>query len=455
MAVSICSDASTSGKGVAVNDSRMPTVPSLSRLVAIGRERIRARAEILAIAGAGLLAIAMTTALDWRAALLSFAAVVGYALLRDPRRQFDGRAFPSRSSSADQGAERQALVDAMPDPAWVLDDARVVLSANAPARGIFPSLRPGIHVASAVRSPDVIEAVDRAFATGVVQNTALHERVPIERRLAVVVAPLRAAGRDSGARSVLLTLRDLTEQDRLAQMRADFVANASHELRTPLASLRGFVETLQGPARNDPAARERFLAIMSTQADRMTRLIDDLLSLSRVEMHQHLAPTAMVDLADVATQAIQGLEPQAVAAKILLSFETDTRPAMVRGDRDELLQVLQNLIQNALKYGREGGKVDVRIKRTAGTAGRPSRIEVSVRDNGPGIAAEHIPRLTERFYRVNASQSRDKGGTGLGLAIVKHIVSRHGGELLITSEIGVGSTFAFFIDEAKATVKTY
>jgi two-component system, OmpR family, phosphate regulon sensor histidine kinase PhoR len=418
---------------VAVNNSRMPTLPSLLRLAATGRERLRARAEIVWLAAAGLVGLVITTALGSSAALLSFAAVVGYVLLRDPRSQFDGRTLQSRSAAMDQGVERQALIDAMPDPAWILDDARVVLSANSPARGIFPSLRSGIHVSSAVRNPDVIEAIDRAFVTGAVQNATLHERVPIERRLAVVVAPLMIDGRGAGVPSLLLTLRDLTEQDRLAQMRADFVANASHELRTPLASLRGFVETLQGPARNDPAARERFLAIMSTQADRMTRLIDDLLSLSRVEMHQHLA--------------IQALEPQAAEAKIRLVFEAEQRPALVRGDRDELLQVLQNLIQNAIKYAREGGQVEVRIRRRDASTGRPARIEVAVSDDGPGIAAEHIPRLTERFYRVNAPQSRDKGGTGLGLAIVKHIVSRHGGDLLITSEVGRGSTFTVIIDQ--------
>ena len=433
-----------------MTDNSRPDLPSLSKFAAALGDRLGARGELLTVAGIGLLALIVLTALPLGSGLLAFGVVLAYVLARAPREPTGSVERQRRSrQTSDLASEQQALVEAMPDPAWILDASSLVLYANLPARGVFPSLRTGINVASAVRNPELIEAVERALATGTVQSTMLHQRVPIERRLAVVAAPLQVESAEPRASALLVTLRDLTEQDRLAQMRADFVANASHELRMPLASLRGFVETLQGPARNDPVARERFLAIMSVQAERMTRLIDDLLSLSRVEMRLHLAPTAIVDLAELVPQAIQGLEPQAAQAKVKLAFETEGRPMPVRGDRDELLQVLQNLIQNGIKYGREGGTVDVQLRRSERAVGKPWRIELVVRDDGPGIAAEHIPRLTERFYRVSAPQSRDKGGTGLGLAIVKHIVSRHGGELQIASKVGEGSSFAVVLDEVK------
>jgi two-component system phosphate regulon sensor histidine kinase PhoR len=224
-------------------------------------------------------------------------------------------------------------------------------------------------------------------------------------------------------------------------MRADFVANASHELRTPLASLRGFVETLQGAAKDDPEARERFLKVMSEQAERMSRLVDDLLSLSRVEMREHLPLVERVDLNDAVARVIQAMQPLAAKTNATIEFQQLPEPAVIRGDRDEVVQVFQNLIQNAVKYGKPGGHVDVRVAREAPAAGRPARYLVSVKDDGPGIAPQHLPRLTERFYRVNVAASREKGGTGLGLAIVKHILNRHRGELIVTSTVGQGSTF--------------
>jgi two-component system phosphate regulon sensor histidine kinase PhoR len=274
----------------------------------------------------------------------------------------------------------------------------------------------------------------------------LIERVPVERRVSATVSRL---GRSTAPSSphLLVTFRDLTEQDRLVQMRADFIANASHELRTPLASLRAFVETLQGPARDDAVARERFLRLMASQAERMTRLIDDLLSLSRVEMRVHLPPRGIVELNETAAYVCQSLEPVAEGAKTSLSLVRDPVPARIRGDREEIVQVVQNLIQNAIKYGREGGNVEVRVGRDAARGSRGAKVWVSVSDDGPGIAPVHMPRLTERFYRVNVASSREKGGTGLGLAIVKHILNRHRGELKIGSKLGVGSTFTASFDE--------
>jgi two-component system phosphate regulon sensor histidine kinase PhoR len=245
---------------------------------------------------------------------------------------------------------------------------------------------------------------------------------------------------------LLLQFRDTSEQSRLAQLRADFIANASHELRTPLASIKGFIETLQGPARDDAPARTRFLEIMATQAHRMNRILDDLLSLSRIEMRAHLRPEGEVDAGELVAQVIRGLEPLAREAEVTLSLRPSTALARVRGDRDELEQVLQNLIHNAIKYGRKSGTVDIELTERAAAKGRRHALAITVRDDGPGIAPEHLPRLTERFYRVDTARSREKGGTGLGLAIVKHILNRHRGELEITSEVGRGSQFTIVLE---------
>jgi two-component system phosphate regulon sensor histidine kinase PhoR len=296
--------------------------------------------------------------------------------------------------------------------------------------------------------------VDRAYGAETRIVVQLQDRVPVQRRVSAILAPLAFEDDADGAPAILITFRDVTDQEKLAQMRADFISYASHELRTPLASLRGFVETLQGPARNDPSARERFLAIMAAQASRMTRLIDDLLSLSRIEMRVHVPPRGQVDLNETLGFVVQTLEPLAEGSRISINLTKFSAPAIVRGDRDELVQLFQNLIQNAIKYGRAGGRVDVRLSREPRAPAQPERLSIAVSDDGPGIAAEHLPRLTERFYRVNVSASREKGGTGLGLAIVKYIVSRHRGELKIASIVGVGSTFTILLEELPPTAVT-
>jgi two-component system phosphate regulon sensor histidine kinase PhoR len=337
------------------------------------------------------------------------------------------------ASASDSGIGWRDVVDALDTPVLVLSGDGAVVHANALARDHFPRARTGLPISLASRDPELLAAIELAAATGVAAMVALHERVPVERRLSVAIAPLGTGG---GTR-LIVVLRDQTEQDRLAQMRADFVAYASHELRTPLASLKGFVETLQGAARDDPKARERFLELMAEQAGRMSRLIDDLLSLSRVEMNEHVLPRGVVDLNEVATFVVQSLEPVAQAAGCTLRLALAPRPARIAGDREELVQMVQNLLQNAIKYGRTGGAATVAIDDRAGPT-----VTLSVVDDGAGIAAHHLPRLTERFYRVDPAKSREKGGTGLGLAIVKHIVNRHRGTLSITSEVGQGSTFA-------------
>lgn len=252
----------------------------------------------------------------------------------------------------------------------------------------------------------------------------------------VSFAPLRlAASRED---LVLVFVRDVSDRVAIARMRADFVANASHELRTPLASLTGFIETLLGPARNDPEASARFLRIMLEQAQRMRRLIDDLLSLSRVEMRSGPPPAQAVDLRGVLRSVVDALAPLARDNNVTLEIAAAPAPLQVIGERDELVQVFQNLVENAIRYGASGGRVEIGEASPDAAAGR---IAVEVRDYGPGIAEEHLPRLTERFYRVDVGASREMKGTGLGLAIVKHILLRHKGGLTIHSRPGEGARF--------------
>jgi two-component system phosphate regulon sensor histidine kinase PhoR len=335
-------------------------------------------------------------------------------------------------------AER--LVGAMPEPAVAVDAEGRAIVANKPAFALLPGLKLDEPLILALRSPDVIDAMRRVLATGETEIAPWSERVPIERLFEVCVAPLKAAGTVVAA---LLTLRDLTEQRRLERMRVDFIANASHELRTPLASMLGFIETLQGSAHGDAKARDKFLVIMREQGRRMARLIDDLLSLSRIEQKQHVRPAAAVDLAQLARHVADTLAPLAREMGVEIKIDAD-RPVTVIGDRDELLRVAENLIENAIKYGaRQDGsgadRVEIAVTRTA------SEGSLVVRDFGRGIAPEHLPRLTERFYRVDPGQSRAKNGTGLGLAIVKHILTRHRGRLAIVSQLDRGSTFTAIV----------
>ncbi len=292
-----------------------------------------------------------------------------------------------------------------------------------------------------LRAPEVLDAVRAAPHAPGPKVVLYVERVPVERWREAHVATARV-GVD-GPRAIVVALRDLTEQRRSERMRGDFVANASHELRTPLASLLGFIETLQGPARNDVEARERFLAIMRAQANRMSRLIDDLLSLSRIELKAHVRPRDLVDLAALAHGVVDALGPLARERGVEISIDAD--PTFVRGDRDELIRVAENLVENAIKYGASGKRVEVAVRSAPGREGAL----LVVRDFGPGVAPEHLPRLTERFYRVDVGDSRDKGGTGLGLALVKHILQRHGGRLLIDSVAGQGATFTVALERAE------
>jgi two-component system phosphate regulon sensor histidine kinase PhoR len=246
----------------------------------------------------------------------------------------------------------------------------------------------------------------------------------------------------------IVQIEDRTETRRSEQLRSDFIANASHELRTPLASIIGYIETLQNHARNDPEARERFLGIMAREAGRMQRLVDDLMSLSRIEMSEHVRPVEEWSLTQIAAESAAALQPVALHHGVMLEIEVAPGDARVLGDRDQLEQVFTNLIDNAMKYGGEGGTV--RVMAAPASRAHPNRVGVTVADDGPGIPREHIHRLTERFYRVSAVSSRNKGGTGLGLAIVKHILNRHGGRLEIVSEPGKGSAFTVWLPRSGA-----
>jgi two-component system, OmpR family, phosphate regulon sensor histidine kinase PhoR len=238
-------------------------------------------------------------------------------------------------------------------------------------------------------------------------------------------------------------------------MRADFVANVSHELRTPLASLIGFIETLQGPAADDKPAQQRFLAIMAEQGARMNRLIDDLLSLSRIELTEHQPPSDWLDLRQLVPRVAAGFEPRLAERSVRLALRLDEDLPDLQADSDQIAQVLQNLMDNAVKYGREGGTMAVAVARAAPGARWPARLGVliSVTDDGGGIPRQHLPRLTERFYRVDKGRSRAVGGTGLGLAIVKHIVNRHRGQLVIDSEEGKGTTVSVWLPAAQAATR--
>ncbi|WP_246505214.1 ATP-binding protein [Microvirga antarctica] len=379
------------------------------------------------------------------AAVIAIAVCAGLA----PRRRIRALLASDPSTIARHPGVADAVLAHIPDPVILVDQRAIVVEANEAALLLLPGLKLGHPLSFALRSPVVLDGIDEVLAAREPLKVEYSERVPTERTFEVHIGPLRSQSPDLKVRSgVVLFFRDLTSARRLEAMRTDFVANASHELRTPLASLLGFVETLQGPARNDTVARERFLDIMRQQAQRMTRLIDDLLSLSRIEMRLHVHPTTPVDLVAITAHMVEALTALATTRGVSLEADLPAGPLFVLGDRDELLRLLENLITNASKYGEAGGRVDISLARSDGPHGQ-SQAVLSVRDYGPGIAPEHLPRLTERFYRVDVEQSREKGGTGLGLAIVKHIVNRHRGVLAIDSKPGEGARFLVTLPEVR------
>jgi two-component system phosphate regulon sensor histidine kinase PhoR len=422
----------------ATDDASRHLLPRRLRILSY-RALFMAAAAVLAIStlvltgalslGKGLLAVAIVCLAGWLGGLVA-------------------KRLPGPSSPAEGSAGRvnvdglQDLIAALPDPTVVLAPDGRVISFNAQASAMAPALRRGDPVSIALRVPEVVEAIRRTVVSSKAERVEFAERVPADRWSEAFVTPVHESGSAPGGRPalLLLTFHDLTPIRRVEEMRADFVANASHELRTPLAALSGFIETLKGPARNDTVARERFLDIMEAQANRMARLIDDLLSLSRIELAAHVRPVTPVELVPVVRQVADALQTLARDRGVEVRIDAPAERLVVPGDRDELIRVFENLIENALKYGGSGKRVDITLARGKAQDGSDEAVS-SVRDYGPGIPAEHIPRLTERFYRVDVTGSRALGGTGLGLALVKHVVNRHRGRLMIESRIGQGATF--------------
>ncbi len=339
------------------------------------------------------------------------------------------------------------LLDALPDPLLLVGRERQVVGANKAAAALFGQAPVAKPIEASLRDPGLLAAVDEALGGHGEAQLTLQLPGPPSRAFGVLIVPVRLR-RQAAA---LVGLRELTEQLMIERMRQDFVANASHELRTPLTALRGFIDTLAGPARDDPEARARFLPTMAAEAARMSRLVDDLLSLSRIEQSEHQAPADRVDPVDCLRSVVHGLRPYAEERKARLDLKLAEALPAVTADRDQLVQLLTNLIDNAIKYGGPAGEVAISAEHVsaappgAGPLTGRAALRIVVSDRGPGIAREHLPRVTERFFRVDPARSRQLGGTGLGLAIVKHILRRHRGHLAIESELGRGTTVTVYL----------
>ncbi len=408
-----------------------------------------------ALAAAATLAL-QTAGVDMLvAALVAIGAVAGCAAaaerLRAAPRPLSTRSaapptVPPKGVDALPVGLGRALLDLLPVGILLLDAQGRVIYENAAAEDLLERPILGLRGASALRAPALSEAITGALKAG---RDAEVEATLQRSQERVVHAFIRALPRDVAAAeprpAVLVLLEDRTAQAKAEALRRDFVANASHELKTPLASISGFIETLQGHARDDPDAAERFLGIMSKQADRMKRLVEDLMSLNRIEMNEHVVPREPVDLAATVREVASALSHVAEAENSEIRVELPEEGLLTRGDAMEIAQVFGNLIDNALKYAGSDGPV--RIYAEPPTPARPKMMGVTVADQGPGIAREHLPRLTERFYRVDAARSRERGGTGLGLAIAKHILNRHRGDLTVTSSVGEGARFTVWLPE--------
>ncbi|WP_234910425.1 phosphate regulon sensor histidine kinase PhoR [Rhizobium rhizogenes] len=401
--------------------------------------RLRQESAILVLATL-IAALALVEGINTGAVFWIWAIVMIVTLLRPPL--VERVVVPPQDEPAP--VDPQAVLHtafaglaALDMPVLIIDREASVLVQNMAVEKAFGAFPIGAHISSKLRSPGLLDMVRETITTNTPNQIEHSERLPSERVYVVRIAPIHLPEIDKEEDALfLLSFRDISELRHIDRMRSDFVANASHELRTPLASLRGFIETIQGPAKSDAKAQQRFLGIMLDQTTRMSRLVDDLLSLSRLELKSHIAPDQKVDLVPLLGHVRDSLLPLAGDLDVTINLHLPAGKVEVLGDRDELVQVFENLIENACKYGQEGKSVEVSLLSGAGQA-----VEVVISDKGPGIPAEHVPRLTERFYRVNVEDSRSKKGTGLGLAIVKHILTRHRARLIVKSEVGKGTDF--------------
>ncbi len=447
-----------------------------ARLGSRGRELIAGL-----IGGAALLGLAVTGKADAEVAVLWAVITLGVTLLQAVRPDRRGQVEAKEDQDAPR-VEGQAgrlpfaeVIEVLPDPVMIVsaveaDDliGRRFTYANAAARELLKIQKESGLLVTSIRDPNVLEVADEALFGGLAGETAYDMGGAQDRVLRAIARPLAPA--DDGASQALLMFRDETEMRRVERTRADFLANASHELRTPLASLTGFIETLRGHARDDAQARDRFLSIMHIQAERMSRLIDDLMSLSRIELNEHVPPSGEVDLTGAVMDVVDAMGPLALERGIRIEPVLPPRgQAIVVGDRDQILQVVQNLVDNAMKYSSSGGAVRINLEtgqtaEAAAAAQRPQSSRLAlltpdhgpdryaalrVADSGPGIAREYLPRLTERFYRVEGQKSGDRMGTGLGLAIVKHIINRHRGGMAVESVTGEGATFTAYFPHSE------
>lgn len=330
------------------------------------------------------------------------------------------------------------MIDTLPDPLIFLDADQKINRVNRAARTLGEGAKVGNQLSRLFRQPDFMRAVNKALAESVTQEADLVLSAPVAQTFKVRMLPInepRSMQQSRNRSALLMVMQDVTQAHRMEQLRADFVANVSHELRTPLTSLMGFIETLRGPAKDDAKAHERFLAIMQEQSSRMLSIIEDLLSLSRIELDEHARPSEEVYIGEVLRKVEDVLTLKADKRDMPLEIRVPDQVPPISGDSNQLIQVFQNLVDNALKYGKPGTPVEVTVRR------HEAKLMIDVRDHGAGIPREHLPRLTERFYRVDTARSREMGGTGLGLAIVKHIVKRHRGRITVESEVGQGTIF--------------
>ncbi|MBL4600874.1 MAG: PAS domain-containing protein [Rhizobiaceae bacterium] len=335
-------------------------------------------------------------------------------------------------------SERRSLLDALNEPILLVDQSREIILANRAAQDLFGRQIEGLDFSRTIRHPSALQHLDRVLAGNTIgpePNIVFQMSGPIPTTYKISVSQLE--NHTEPAPLVLISLTDISHILEAEQMRSDFVANVSHELRSPLTALTGFIETLKGAAKDDPKARARFLDIMEREASRMSRLISDLLSLSTLETNERIRPVSRANVPEIIARVIATLSPQAEAIGKTITFtapDLSEADCTIIGDEDELIQLFHNLVENAIKYGRAKSEINISIK-------TDKNLTVSVKDQGEGIAPEHILRLTERFYRVDSGRSREKGGTGLGLAIVKHIINRHRGKLIVESVVGEGSNF--------------